>query len=108
MVEKEGVDATFCGMGGGWTGLKIFLPNWKIFCLREKKSAGFSFRKQQNLLEKGGRLCYPMKKSIRRILPFGVCAGLAVNGCTGICNICCGSFAARRNWKILFGKPDFI
>ena len=39
MVEKEGVDATFCGMGGGWTGLKIFLPNWKTFCLFGRKRA---------------------------------------------------------------------
>ena len=42
MVEKEGADATFCGMGGGWTGLKIFLPSWKTFFgLGEKKRRFF-------------------------------------------------------------------
>lgn len=39
MVEKEGADATFCGVGGGWTELKIFLPNWKTFCLFGRKRA---------------------------------------------------------------------
>ena len=42
MVEKEGADATFCGMGGGWTELKIFLPNWKTFLAEgEKKTPVF-------------------------------------------------------------------
>ena len=43
MVEKEGVDATFCGMGGGWTGLKIFLPNWKTFLAEGEKKRRFFF-----------------------------------------------------------------
>ena len=42
MVEKDGADATFCGMGGGWTGLKNFLPSWKTFFgLGEKKRRFF-------------------------------------------------------------------
>ena len=42
MVEKDGADATFCGMGGGWTGLKKFLPNWKtFFSAREEKAPVF-------------------------------------------------------------------
>lgn len=48
MVEKEGADATFCGMGGGWTGLKNFYRTGKLFFGPGGKSAGFSFRKQQN------------------------------------------------------------
>ena len=41
MVEKEGADATFCGMGGGWTELKIFYRTGKLFWLREKKTPVF-------------------------------------------------------------------
>ena len=43
MVEKEGADATFCGMGGGWTELKIFLPNWKTFLAEGGKKRRFFF-----------------------------------------------------------------
>ena len=43
MVEKDGADATFCGMGGGWMGLKIFLPNWKTFLAEGEKKRRFFF-----------------------------------------------------------------
>ena len=61
MVEKEGADATFCGSGRRMDGAKKFFTELEnFFSAREEKSTGFSFRKQQNLLEKGGRLCYSM------------------------------------------------
>ena len=39
MVEKEGADATFCGMGGGWTGLKKFFTELENFFRSGRKKA---------------------------------------------------------------------
>ena len=101
MVEKTGANATSCPGLDNWTEeKKLFTGPENFFRAGEEKSAGFSFRKEQILLEMNGRLCYSMNKSMRRTRGSAGCAGLAIVRCTKEGNICCVL-------KILFGQPDF-